>query len=582
MAQFSIKITKDGIIPIDDVSRRIIQGIPREGDSAENLLPSDDWRNYTNEAFKKNPKDSRDEDEEGQGRGRQKQYNTNADSAIWSDGRFSNDHPALNSDGSDTSRLSWTNIFRFLLAEFCSELREPENNGHVSDAHGDGHYFRVFDSKENYDTWLKKDRSEHSGFGFDKYVVARDPETGRQYWVTAYQYAGWATIATAVILLKRFGRPGQSLTLTFTIKDSAHDTDESAEGDAANQADMMSAYPDVYGYEDYRRLIEEAGTTNLIFHGAPGTGKTYTVLKAIAELLGHDVEGDHTPKDFFAQLSDDESERFGFVQFHPSYDYTDFVEGLRPSKRTGEDFELRAGTFMRFCAKARKDHDRSHHYYFLIDEINRGDVSNIFGELFFLLDGGYRGVGVNTQYENLHDDGFADEYLRSGEADHTEHPKFSIPENVTIIGTMNDIDRSVDSFDFAMRRRFRFIDYTWQSSRKCFGIDPQSDTGKLMGAMNDRIEHTEGLGEEYALGAAYFQDLGWSAGDRARAMVWDTKVGPLLREYLRGIPDSDARLQEFDDIWHGRPPRTANHHDADGMRSLQDESDDATLPDSRD
>lgn len=64
MAQFSIKITKDGIIPIDDVSRRIIQGIPREGDSAENLLPSDDWRNYTNEAFKKNPKDSRDEDEE--------------------------------------------------------------------------------------------------------------------------------------------------------------------------------------------------------------------------------------------------------------------------------------------------------------------------------------------------------------------------------------------------------------------------------------------------------------------------------------------------------------------------------------
>ena len=582
MAQFSIKITKDGIIPIDDVSKRIVQGIMRDGDLPVGQLPSDNWRYYTDDAFEKRPRDSRDEDEEDQGQGKQKQYNVYADSAVWADGESSNDHPALKQNGSDTSQLSWTNIFRFLLAEFCSELREPENNGHVSDAYGDGHYFMVFDSKERYDTWLKKDRSEHSGFGFDKYVVARDPETGRQYWVTAYQYAGWATIATAVILLKRFGRPGQSLALTFTIKDSVHDTDESDEGDAANQEDMMSAYPGVYGYEDYRRLIEEAGTTNLIFHGAPGTGKTYTVLKAIAELLGHDVEGDHTPKDFFAQLSDDESERFGFVQFHPSYDYTDFVEGLRPSKRTGEDFELRAGTFMRFCAKARKDHDRSHHYYFLIDEINRGDVSNIFGELFFLLDGGYRGVGVSTQYENLHDDGFADEYLRSGESDHTEHPKFSIPENVTIIGTMNDIDRSVDSFDFAMRRRFRFIDYTWQSSRECFGIDPHSDTGKLMETMNDTIAQTEGLGEEYALGAAYFQDLDESAGDRARATVWDTKVGPLLREYLRGIPDSDARLQEFDDIWHGRQSLAVNPEDADGMRSLQDESDDATLPDSRD
>lgn len=537
MAQFRIRITRDGIIPFDEISKQIVQSILREKGLRGDVLPSEDWKRYTDKVFRK--------EQNGEG----KKLNNSADSAEWVDGGSSNTQPAVNKND-QTGKLSWTNIFRFLLSEFCNELRQPENNGHVQDAYRKEHYFRVFDSEVAYqqrDNGMEKNGER----GLDRFVKATDPETGKSYWLTAYQYAGWATIGTAAILLKRFGRPDQSLSLTFTIKDSFYDGTTNAGNDSTDQGEVMDVYPDVYGYEDYKRLIANAGATNIILHGAPGTGKTYTVLKAIAELLGHDVAHDATPRDFFSQLSDDEAERFGFVQFHPSYDYTDFVEGLRPSREPGKDFELRAGTFMQFCAKARAD-DGEHRYYFLIDEINRGDVSNIFGELFFLLDEGYRGVGVSTQYENLHDESFEKNYLRDGNSSADKPAKFTIPPNVTIIGTMNDIDRSVDSFDFAMRRRFRFIDYTWQSSRKCFGIDPMEPVGRLMEEMNDKIERTEGLGQEYALGAAYFRDLVPSADERSRDAVWNTKIGPLLREYLRGIPDANDKLQEFDDIWHGR------------------------------
>lgn len=339
---------------------------------------------------------------------------------------------------------------------------------------------------------------------------------------------------------------------------------------------------------------------NIIFHGAPGTGKTYGVLKAVAELLGENSTTNETDEDQYKEhqengtVSEDvklfqklkKDDRFGFVQFHPSYDYTDFVEGLRPVPSTsttnspnnsedssaaiGTGFALKPGTFMEFCSKARKDPNQN--YYFLIDEINRGDVSNIFGELFFLLDGGYRGVGVTTQYNNLHTKKFKEDYLNDA-------GEFDIPENVTIIGTMNDIDRSVDSFDFAMRRRFRFIEITWKDSIKSFFADdtnqyPSLDaTKKLMQLINcgqiedakkDNGDQKKGkqkpkggiekiLGTDYALGAAYFMNMAKASEEQFTTKkddTWENKVEPLLHEYLRGTADEDSDFNELEVLWN--------------------------------
>lgn len=171
-------------------------------------------------------------------------------------------------------------------------------------------------------------------------------------------------------------------------------------------------------------------------------------------------------------------------------------------------------------------------YIFIIDEINRGEISKIFGELFFAIDPGYRGSagGVSTQYSNLHAD---------------PDDKFYIPENIYIIGTMNDIDRSVDSFDFAMRRRFRFVELKADDCLDMLAVieneDIKNEAIKRMARLNKEIASVEDLNENYQIGAAYFLKLNTIDFDK----LWTDYIQPLLQEYIQGMYDEEAIMNRF-------------------------------------
>ncbi len=293
-------------------------------------------------------------------------------------------------------------------------------------------------------------------------------------------------------------------------------------------------------FKKYVKQLKES--KNIIFHGAPGTGKTYLARKIAAYIIGEWENKNY--EEFWkeyeeARVNIEDSEQYEFVQFHPSYDYTDFIEGLRPRKGDSKgavSFELKDGVFKAFVKKAVEEGHEKLSYIFIIDEINRGEISRILGELFFSVDPGYRGKrgAVLTQYSNMYDD-----------VEKKKFPKLYIPENVYIIGTMNDIDRSVDSFDFAMRRRFRFLEITANSTidmLDSLGEKVGEKAKKRMTELNKVIENTEGLGVNYQIGAAYFMNLKNLNEENQFEELWSDYLEPLLHDYVRGLPDDNEIL----------------------------------------
>lgn len=308
---------------------------------------------------------------------------------------------------------------------------------------------------------------------------------------------------------------------------------------------------------EYSELLEK--NHNLILTGAPGTGKTYLAKQVAAKIIGCEMD----------KLAD--SKRYGFVQFHPSYDYTDFVEGLRPKDNGGSNigFERQDGIFKAFCKKAAVDKDESNKYVFVIDEINRGEISKIFGELFFSIDPGYRGKKgiVNTQYQNLIPAKIKDS--NGNEIDNTDsfNKGFYVPKNVYVIGTMNDIDRSVESMDFAFRRRFAFHEITAEDSKQMLwnhhswedennNVDKKLSNAlptldKKMTALNKEILDSKyGLSSAYQIGGAYFLKYDkYKDEENPFESLWKYHLEGLLFEYLRGKPNALELIKSLKDVY---------------------------------
>lgn len=500
---------------------------------------------------------------------------------------------------------------------------------------------------------LEEFRKERKTIEFLKY----DCKDGRQ--LVIYCWNVFSTVLFVQECLKRFGNPGDSFVLKYCYENKQTETDADSPDEQAAPA------PAFYEQAKYSKILLQS--KNLIFRGAPGTGKSYLAR----EIATYIISKGKTIK--YDDLSADQKKQIEFVQFHPNYDYTDFVEGLRP--KINDDgtmgFELKDGVFKRFVTRARKnlenskksdetikkevgvqqsisaffsdvkfgldkfktitgneftitnvdddhiyisipgnatinkltlnldeirkmlmasDHkfnkvkditsffgksfaaqaysydfaiyneikakkntnlkisatsEEEKKYVFIIDEINRGEISKIFGELFFAIDPGYRGKSgeISTQYSNLHSD--PDE-------------KFFIPENVYIIGTMNDIDRSVDSFDFAMRRRFRFIELKASDEERIKEILSDLQDKNLidhainkMNALNKEISNVDGLNDNYQIGAAYFLKL--SSVDNDFSRLWTDYLLPLLQEYVQGMYDENEIIDRFKKAYENQP-----------------------------
>lgn len=289
------------------------------------------------------------------------------------------------------------------------------------------------------------------------------------------------------------------------------------------------------------RIQVTNNSKNTIHYGAPGTGKTRFVKEYLAVL---DPSGECTE----------------WVQFHSGYEYEDFIDGIRPVGVSGGNLQLDIvnGAFKNFCIKATENLEKP--YFFIVDEINRANVSAVFGETLSLLEESYRGESnaIRTKNSVLIEN---DTQKAKGPSVpcEGEKSKFYIPENIYFIGMMNDVDKSIDCFDLALRRRFTWVlhecDYESLSGldkdyiTKCknlniyiTGIDPETKKATNAETLN--------LGRAYEIGQSYFL----KKENMDEKEIWDLHIEPILREYIRsqfGEDDIDDKLGKAEKIFVG-------------------------------
>lgn len=325
----------------------------------------------------------------------------------------------------------------------------------------------------------------------------------------------------------------------------------------------------------------------IVKYGAPGTGKTYQARQQTSLLF------DIWKEEFAPNSALTHASQIELVQFHPSFSYEDFMEGLRPvlDGNGTAQLTLQNGVFKEFCRNAGQweidvcglgldrdwelitiDELRPHReklsgdhwqyifeisdssklvsdavppFFFIIDEVNRAELSRVFGELMYCLE--YRGIkgSVKTQYANLNNEG-------TGMLQTDQGYLFFIPTNIYLIGTMNTIDRSVESFDFALRRRFRWEEVTpdtgllrYHLNQFCKTWVPLADN---LERLNTQIAKEPLLGHDYQIGHAYLMNLKYAISltvAEVRERVWDDCIRPLLQEYLRGTGKEDELIGSF-------------------------------------
>ncbi len=255
---------------------------------------------------------------------------------------------------------------------------------------------------------------------------------------------------------------------------------------------LEEVFMDEDRYDELVSLVEDK--MNVILQGAPGVGKTF-----IAKRLAYSMMGEKDP------------ERVMMVQFHQSYSYEDFIMGFRP---TENGFELRHGAFYEFCKMA--EIDSSNKYFFIIDEINRGNLSKIFGELFMLIEKDKRNAELRLLYSD---------------------EKFSVPDNIYIIGMMNTADRSLAMLDYALRRRFAFFDLKpgfatdgFRNYRTSLANEKFDKLINCVERLNEAIASDESLGEGFCIGHSFFCDPDRTT-DRALKGIVEYELIPLLKEY---------------------------------------------------
>lgn len=255
---------------------------------------------------------------------------------------------------------------------------------------------------------------------------------------------------------------------------------------------LNEVYMDEDTYNTLTELLE--AKNNVILQGAPGVGKTFAAKRLAYSIMGQ--------KD---------TSRVAMVQFHQSYSYEDFIQGYRPSK---EGFELENGAFYKFCKEAEEDNERP--YFFIIDEINRGNLSKILGELMMLIEKDKRGEKIKLLYSN---------------------EWFTVPQNVRIIGMMNTADRSLALMDYALRRRFAFFDFAPAFSSEGFkNYLAEKNSPKLeslitvVESLNNTISSDESLGDGFRIGHSYFCTDDEITDEWLKSVV-EYEVIPLIKEY---------------------------------------------------